>query len=81
MKEDIASINSSADIFILNCKTNNIYRAPPEQYKKPLNKNATKRYKKSTERLEKSTNLTVKNITNKLVFENQALVKHLDFNQ
>ena len=33
MKQDISSINSSADVFIFADKTNNIYKAPPEQHK------------------------------------------------
>ena len=33
MKEDISSINSSLDVFIFADKTNNIYKAPPEQCK------------------------------------------------
>lgn len=68
MKKDIASINSSSDVFILAGKTNNIYKGPPKQCKKPLKKTVTKTYKKSTERLEKPINLTAKNIANKLYF-------------
>ena len=66
MKEDISSINSSPDVFIFADKTNNIYKAPPEQYKKLLKENVTKTYKKSTEPLEKSINLEGKNIAKKL---------------
>ena len=66
MTEDIASINSSPDVFIFADKTNNIYKAPPEQYKKRLKESVTKAYKKSTERLEKSINLEAKNIAKKL---------------
>ena len=66
MKEDISSINSSPDVFISADKTNNIYKAPPEQYKKLLKEDVTKTYKKSTERLEKSVNLEAKNIAKKL---------------
>ena len=66
MKEDISSINSSPDVFIFADKTNNIYKALPEQYKKFLKENVTKTYKKSTERLEKSINLEAKNIAKKL---------------
>ena len=66
MKEDISNINSSPDVFIFANKTNNIYKAPPEQYKKFLKENVTKAYKKSTERLEKSINLEAKNIAKKL---------------
>ena len=53
-KEDISSINSSPDVSIFEYKTNNICRAPPEQYKKLLKENATKTYKKSTKLIEKS---------------------------
>ena len=45
MKEDISSINSSPDAFIFEYKTNNICKAPPEQYKKLLKENVTKAYK------------------------------------
>ena len=44
----------SLDVFIFADKTNNIYKAPPKQYKKLLKENVTRTYKKSTERLEKS---------------------------
>ena len=57
MKEDIWSINSSVDVVIFAGKTNNIYKAPPEEYKKLLKENVAKTYKKSTECLEKSINL------------------------
>ena len=46
MTEDIASINSSPDVFIFADKTNNIQQAPPEQYKKLLKKSVSKIYKK-----------------------------------
>ena len=46
MTEDIASINSSPDVFIFADKTNNIQQAPPEQYKKLLKENVSKTYKK-----------------------------------
>ena len=65
-KEDISNRNSSPDVFIFADKTNNLYKAPPEQYKKLLKENVTKTYKKSTERLEKSINLGAKNIAKKL---------------
>ena len=70
MKEDISIINSSSDVFIFANKTNNIYKAPPEQNKKRLKENATKTYTKLTERLEKSNRLSIsleaKNIAKKL---------------
>ena len=66
MKEDISSINFPPDVFIFPDKTNNIYKAPSEQYKKLLKGNVTKTYKKSTERFEKSINLEAKNIAKKL---------------
>ena len=70
MKEDISIINSSSDVFIFADKTNNIYKAPPEQYKKRLKENATKTYTKLTERLEMSKRLSIsleaKNIAKKL---------------
>ena len=66
MKDDISSINSSLNVFIFADKTNNIYKAPPEQYQKLLKENVTKTLKKSTEYLEKSINLEAKNIAKKL---------------
>ena len=66
MKEDISSINYSPDVFIFEDKTNNIYKARPEQYKKLLKENVTKTCKKSTEHLEKSISLEAKNIAKKL---------------
>ena len=45
LKKDISSINSSSNIFIFADKTNNIYKATPEQYKKLLKDNVTKTYK------------------------------------
>ena len=66
MKEDIWSINFSPDVFIFEYKTNNISKAPPEQYKKLLKENVTKTYKKSTKRIENSINLEAKNIAKQL---------------
>ena len=66
MKEDISSINSSPDVFIFEYKTNNIHKAPPEQYKRLLKENVTKTYKKSTKLIQKSINLEAKNIAKKL---------------
>ena len=62
MKEDISNINSAPDVFIFVDKTGNIYKAPPEQYNRRLEKNVTKTYKNSAEHLEKSINLEAKNI-------------------
>ena len=47
LKQDISIINSSCDVLIFADKTNNIYKATPEQYKKLLKDNITKTYKKS----------------------------------
>ena len=33
LKQDISDINSSSDVLIFADKTNNIYKATPEQYK------------------------------------------------
>ena len=66
MNEDVSSIISSPDAFIFADKTYNIYKAPPEHYKKFLKKNVIKTYKKSTECLEKSINLEAKKIAKKL---------------
>ena len=66
MKEDISNINFTQDVFIFVGKANNICKASPEQYKKLLEENATKMYKKSIELLEKPINLEAKNIAKKL---------------
>ena len=42
LKEDISSINSYPNVFILADKTNNIYKTTPEQYKKLLKDNIMK---------------------------------------
>ena len=47
LKQDISGIKSSSDVLIFADKTNNIYKATPEQYKKLLKDNITKTYKKS----------------------------------
>ena len=60
-KEDISSINSSTGVFIFADHSNNLYKAPLEQYKKLLKENVTK-----SKRLQKSINLQAKNIAKKL---------------
>ena len=62
MKDDISSINSSPDIFIVADKTNAIYKAQPEQYKKLQKENVRTIYKNSTEHLKKSMDLEAKNM-------------------
>ena len=49
LKKDVFSINSSPDVLIFRGKTN---KATPEQYKKVINDNVTKTYKKSSSLLE-----------------------------
>ena len=67
LKEDVSSINSSPGVLIFADKTNNIYKARPEQaYKKLLKNNVTKTCKKSSDLLEKSINMEAKHIANKL---------------
>ena len=68
MNEDVSSIISSPDVFIFADKTYNIYKAPPQHYKKLLKENVIKTYKKLTECLEKSINLEAKKIAKKLEF-------------
>ena len=62
LKEDILNIKSSPDVYAFADKTTNIYKLPPQDYKKLLHENITKSYKKSPTRLEKSINLEAKEI-------------------
>ena len=62
LKEDILNIKSSPDVYTFADKTTNIYKLPPQDYKKLLHENITKSYKKSPTRLEKSINLEAKEI-------------------
>ena len=57
LKEDILNIKSSPDVYAFADKTTNIYKLPPQDYRKLLHENITKSYKKSPTRLEKSINL------------------------
>ena len=81
MKEDIAQIKSSNDVFIFADKTNNLYKSWPEEYKKLLSKNITKSYRKATERLEKAINIEAKYISKKLERANriECLAKYPAF--
>ena len=58
----ILNIKSSLDVYAFADKTTNIYKLPPQDYKKLLHENITKSYKKSPTRLEKSINLEAKEI-------------------
>ena len=60
-KEDILNIKSLRDLYVFTDKTN-IYKLPPQDYKRLLHENITKSYKKSPTRLEKSINLEAKEI-------------------
>ena len=62
LKEGSSNIKSSPDVHAFADKTTNIYKLLPQNYKKLLNKNITKSYKKSSTRLEKSINLEAKEI-------------------
>ena len=62
LKEDILNIKSSPDVYAFAEKTTNIYKLPPQDYKKLLQENITKSYKKSPTRLEKFINLEAKEI-------------------
>ena len=57
LNEDILNIKSSPDVYALAGNTTNIYKLPPQDYRKLLHENITKSYKKSPTRLEKSINL------------------------
>ena len=56
------NIKPSPDVYAFADKTTNIYKLPPQDYKKLLHENITKSYKKSATRLEKSINLEAKEI-------------------
>ena len=62
LKEGSSNIKPSPDVHAFADKTTNIYKLLPQNYKKLLNKNITKSYKKSSTRLEKSINLEAKEI-------------------
>ena len=59
LKEDVSSINSSPDVLIFADKTNNIYKATPEQY-------TYRDLQKSSDLLGKSINMEAKHIAKKL---------------
>ena len=75
LKQDISGINSSSDVLIFADKTNNIYKATPEQYKKLLKDSITKTYKKSSDLLEKSITMEAKHIAKKLELSNR--IEHI----
>ena len=56
------NIKSSPDVYAFADKTTNIYKLPPQDYRKLLHENITKSYKKSPTRFEKSINLEAKEI-------------------
>ena len=62
LNEDILNIKSSPDVDAFADKTTNIYKLPPQDYRKLLHENITKSYKKSPTRLGKSLNLEAKQI-------------------
>ena len=62
LKDDILNIKSSPDVYAFADKTTNIYKLPPQDYRKLLHENITKSYKKLPTRLEKSVNLEAKEI-------------------
>ena len=62
LNEDILNIKSSPDVYAFADKTTNIYKLPPQDYRKLLHENITKSYKKLPTRLEKSVNLEAKEI-------------------
>ena len=72
IKEDIAQIKSSHDVFIFANKTNNLYKSSPEEYKKLLFDNITKSYRSSTKRLEKAINMEAKHLFKKLELDNES---------
>ena len=62
LKEDISNIKSSPDVYAFADKTTNIYKLPPQDYKKLLHGIITKSYKTPPTCLEKSINLEAKEI-------------------
>ena len=81
MKQDIAQIKSSNDVFIFADKTSNLDKSSPEEYKNLLFNNITKSYRKSTNRLEKAINMEAKHISKKLELDNriECLAKNTAF--
>ena len=63
LKEDISNVKSSPDVYAFADNTTNIYKLPPQDYKKLLYENITKSYKKSPTRFEKFINLEAKEIS------------------
>ena len=57
LNEEVLNIKSSPDVYAFADKTTNIYKLPPQDYRKLLHENITKSYKKSPTRLENSINL------------------------
>ena len=78
MKEDIAQIKSSHDVFKFADKTSNLYKSSPEEYKKLSFNNITKPYQKFTKHLEKAINMEAKHISKKLELDNriECLPRH-----
>ena len=62
LNQNILNIKSSPDVCACADKTANIYKLPPQDYRKLLYENITKSYKKSPTCLEKSINLEAKEI-------------------
>ena len=56
------NIKSSPDVYVFADKTTNIYKLPPQDYKKSLHENITKSYKKLPTLFENSINLEAKEI-------------------
>ena len=63
LKEGISNTKSSPDVYAFAGRTTNIYKFPPQDYKKLLHGNITKSYKKSPTRLEKLIYLKAKEIS------------------
>ena len=78
MKEDISKIKASPNVLVFTDKTTNIYQVSLSKYKKLLNDNVTKTYKKSADRLEKSINMEAKYIAKSISLDNriEAWQKH-----
>ena len=62
LNEDILNIKSSPNVYAFADKTTNVYKLPPQDYRKLLHENITKSYKKSPTRFEKSINLEARKI-------------------
>ena len=62
LKSDILKIKSSANMFTVAGKSNNIYEMKPQDHEKLIMESITKMYQKASDKLEKAINMEAKNI-------------------